>query len=161
MKPRCHHCGARYTWSRQSIIEAVQAWAARHGAPPTMPQWKRAAPEHPEKSTVQRVFGSWNEMIEAAGFGPRRPGGQREYTREQAQHALFEWVYEHGRVPRSADWREWNGKRPTATQMVTLFGSWSAAVVACGYEPRGRGSRGRTTDGYRRVAGAAARRLAA
>jgi hypothetical protein len=56
------------------IVYAIDLWARRHLRPPTAGQWDRAGEDHPSRQTVQRVFGSWNAAIQAAGYVPRRPG---------------------------------------------------------------------------------------
>lgn len=57
----------RKQWTRETIIEAIQAFANEHGRPPTVLESTRAhgLPRH---STVRKVFGSWAAGIEAAGF---------------------------------------------------------------------------------------------
>ncbi|MTD44835.1 hypothetical protein GKE82_11165 [Conexibacter sp. W3-3-2] len=82
--------------ARARTIQAMQAWAARHGEPPTSTDWSPAALRRagreadadavqregwPPASSVQRLFGSWNAAVELAGFRPRGPGRPATYRR--------------------------------------------------------------------------------
>lgn len=55
------------TWTREDCIEAVQAFHERHGYQPVS---REAGSHHhlPSWAIAKRLFGSWNAMIEAAGF---------------------------------------------------------------------------------------------
>jgi hypothetical protein len=55
-------------WTRQRTIAAIRAWATQHGRPPTSTEWAHAAPEHPDASTVHRLFGGWTKGVAAAGI---------------------------------------------------------------------------------------------
>lgn len=138
------------TWNRDAILAAVHAWIDTHGKVPTSKNWKNAAPGHPAQSTVTKVFGSWNGMIEAAGFEPNPSNWQRELTfsREQILHEILEFRFAHGRVPTYRDFtaHDPERRRPTARTIARLFGSWNGALVAAGYEPR---YASRSLRGYR------------
>ncbi len=56
-------------WTRESCIAAVRAFHARHGYQPV----SREATRYnglPCFGQAVRLFGSWNALIEAAGFRP-------------------------------------------------------------------------------------------
>lgn len=59
--------GARTRWTSDRIVEAVRAWQRAHGTPPTHLDWQSAGDDHPARSTVYRVMGSWEAALEAAG----------------------------------------------------------------------------------------------
>lgn len=59
-------------WSIRSVIEAIQLYHAKYGVPPKSTTWSKARPNQPSTKTVQKVCGSWNAAIEAAGFEPAR-----------------------------------------------------------------------------------------
>jgi hypothetical protein len=74
-------------WTGDRIVAAIQAWAQRTGQPPTSEEWRQplSAPvntadglarrsSRPTTARVIRVFGSWSESIEAAGFHAAPPG---------------------------------------------------------------------------------------
>lgn len=87
--------------SPEAVLEAIVAWNARYGEPPTMMDWDpaRARRHHhlwrisrfylgdwPSIATVRHHFGTLNKAIVAAGLIPRRPGrtstGGRPDTRD-------------------------------------------------------------------------------
>lgn len=56
-------------WTRESAIRAVQLFHLEHGYQPV----SNEATKHnnlPSYGVAKRLFGSWNLMIEAAGFRP-------------------------------------------------------------------------------------------
>lgn len=112
---RCDVCWRRYTtvWTRDAVITAVRAWADEHGGiPPGAEDWnpqQAIAQGRPEKAdkfyeddawpltgTVQRVFGSWNDAIRAAGFDPRRPGHYGREGEDIADRYDLVAMYERG-----------------------------------------------------------------
>lgn len=65
---------AERPWPRERVIESIQRWAAEKGAPPSYQQWlKSGGDQHPSMWTIVRgpnpVFESWQEALDAAGFG--------------------------------------------------------------------------------------------
>lgn len=98
----CKHCAPaqRAIWTRSAITSAIQLFAARYGEPPTSADWNTSQAlstgrsdlaeryqrdgDYPTTGSVQRIFGSWNEGIRAAGYEPL-PSGQRRASR--AAHA--------------------------------------------------------------------------
>lgn len=68
--------GTRGRWTRERIIETIQAFAREHGRPPSFSDWKKSGgDEHPSAPTVAYVFDSWSAGIEAAGFTPGARNG--------------------------------------------------------------------------------------
>lgn len=57
------------TWTAETVIAAVQAFHAKNGYQPVQRE-AHSAYGLPSTSTIERLFGSWNAMIEAAGFTP-------------------------------------------------------------------------------------------
>lgn len=95
---RCVSCirkkqAAEAHWTQELIIDAIQEYARRYGAPPTVSDWlggnrryitedvrKRFYDDNcwPFSSSVHYVFGSWRDALIAAGFADvlaRRGGG--------------------------------------------------------------------------------------
>ena len=93
-------------WTEWRIIAAFQRWEAKHGEPPRARDWARGVPEYPAKSTVEKVFGSWNAGLVAAGFPPRRaqaPGRWKAWDKEMVAEAFLDFLLREGRWPTSTD----------------------------------------------------------
>lgn len=137
---RCPTCGGRTVWPRDRIIKAAQEFAALNGdEPPAAADWRASTWQHPSDSIVRKVFGTWNAMIAAAGFQPRRPGAPRaKWSREQVAYLITVWRFEHGELPSYKDWCRAAPGRPTSSQLQRMYGSFNAAIVHAGYEPFNR-----------------------
>lgn len=60
-----------------------------------------------------------------------------KWTRERIVSALQAWALEHGRPPSGTDWRVtglW--EHPSTGTVLLKFGTWNAAMVAAGFQPR-------------------------
>ena len=140
-----------FRWTRETIIYAFELWHRRHLCSPTVAEWRRAGESHPSVTTVRTVFGSWNSAVAAAGLRPRRPGEARKGSSRRAQRkpgvggalaqrqslrACTRWAQEHGRPPTLEEWRRAGESHPSAATVRRLFGTWNAALVAAGFEPR-------------------------
>lgn len=84
----CSHArrSAERKWPRETVIDAIQRFAAINGRPPKADEWVRGDPEmgYPPRSSVYRAshnssspFERWGDAIEAAGF-PRPLTGHYE-----------------------------------------------------------------------------------
>lgn len=89
---RCHPCRSAYDtiWTRETVIDAIRAFADRYGQQPTSWEWNPSLARlngrddfaarftqdgcWPHTESVRGVFGTWNAAIEAAGFEPYAPG---------------------------------------------------------------------------------------
>lgn len=92
---RCSPCQHAWedetrTWTRDTIIAAIQRFARENGRPPLAADWNHAGrgAGYPPTSGIYRsrwhpnaIFASWAEAIEAAGF-PRPEVGRYERTAE-------------------------------------------------------------------------------
>lgn len=56
-------------WTRESCIEAVRAFVMKHGYQPVSRE-AQAAHGLPSFGVAVKLFGSWNALIEAAGYRP-------------------------------------------------------------------------------------------
>lgn len=86
------------------------------------------------------------------------PGFYKVWTPDAIVCAIQEWADEHGGVPPSAsDWLRdaaARGPSPAVTTCQNVFGSWSAAIRAAGFEPHAMGPVGgftMLTDAQRRA----------
>jgi hypothetical protein len=88
---RCATCERQFLtdnakWTRETIIDAIQRFAAVHGRPPIADEWSHSDSKHgyPPRSAVydshngkkHPPFPKWADAIEAAGF-PRPTTGRR------------------------------------------------------------------------------------
>lgn len=136
---RCPTCGrVESTWSRGAIIDAIGAWNSAHGQPPLSNDWQRSGHGHPTSHYVRKIFGTFAAAVRAAGLEPRhRAHLAKPWTRAAVKQAVYEWVYEHGRVPRAEEWQRCDplNRRPTASNVCRLFGNWGEAIRQSGYKP--------------------------
>jgi Homing endonuclease associated repeat len=96
------------------------------------PRWERECPRWPPVSQVLRRFGSWNAVLQAAGFDrPRAPA----VSDRQIVEALRAYHREHALSPRSSEWGRL-GLWPDRNTVSHRFGSWNAALKAAGLAPR-------------------------
>lgn len=68
------------------------------------------------------------------------------WTRATVVAAIREWADEHGTQPSARDWlqpRRVRGDTPPTKTVQRVFGSWSAAIAAAGFEPLTPGRRPR------------------
>jgi hypothetical protein len=62
-------------WTRESLIFQIQQFAAQCGRAPHASEWRGPrSSDYPSATSVQEVFGSWANGIEAAGFPRPRVG---------------------------------------------------------------------------------------
>jgi hypothetical protein len=77
--------GGQTYWTREKIIAAMCAWPATHdGRAPRQREWANASPNNPPWPVVRRMFGTWNNALEASGFFPRTSYGQIKRNRDVA-----------------------------------------------------------------------------
>lgn len=128
-------------WNRETVIDACREWHAKYGTPPRCEDWEGQRGAWPAKTTVQNWFGTWNHMVELAGFTPRE---SREaclvWTAEKILDTLRAFGAEHGRPPYADEWRAATPTTPNAFTLARRFGSWNAALEAAGLTPRRAGS---------------------
>ncbi len=138
MSERCPTCGRLpfAIWTNEAIIEALQAWTAAHRKVPSSADWSKGSRHHPSYRTVTDRYGSWNAAIEAAGLVPVvSRHAKPEWTRDRIIREMRAWHREHGQPPTRKDW-EASSRHPSNTLVRARFGSWRAAVIASGLEPR-------------------------
>ena len=65
----------RRIWTKDEMLQALQAWASTKGRVPRMLDWQVSSPENPNTTAVIREFGSWNHAIKEAGLEVNTRGG--------------------------------------------------------------------------------------
>lgn len=89
----CYMSSQRY-WTRDLVIEAIQAWAAEKGHAPVHGEWQKSGgKKHPALRTIldgpDPPFASWSEALLAAGFTPRQHRSKPEYKLTPQQRAAI------------------------------------------------------------------------
>lgn len=59
---------AQRRWSDQEILDALRAWADKHGRAPGWSDWQYAAEDRPTSMTVWMRCGSWPDALIMAGL---------------------------------------------------------------------------------------------
>lgn len=117
-------------WTESRIIVALNEEFQRPGSPPTSTDWTKGSPDHPTSTHVQRVFGSFESGLRAASIEPTPVYP----SLEQIKEALKAFIAENGVVPGSTEWARRGMRRPSASQILRVCGSWSAALQLAGAE---------------------------
>ncbi|MTD47341.1 hypothetical protein GKE82_24350 [Conexibacter sp. W3-3-2] len=145
---RCTRCAVRAAnprrWTKAELVALVKEWAAEHdGQPPRTQDWMPSAdPDRPSRWTLELprwppasagriVFGSWANLLLAAGF----PIYNASWTREQVLDALRAWAQEHGKAPPKQAWDTTDGSHPSSATVRRMFGSFTEAVRQAGLDP--------------------------
>lgn len=75
---------ATSSWTREQIIEAIQAHAREHGYPPVASEWALHDERRPSREDAKRAFGSWADAVEAAGFPRPRRGVSARFLKDSS-----------------------------------------------------------------------------
>ena len=136
MPGRCLCCGSRKTqWSPQRIVDACTEWTKIKGRTPHAKDWANATARYPSRTTVGYVFGSWNNMLRAAGLFGREFGGHN-WSKDEIANAILDDLMRTGRWP---SWHRWrrrdpDGRRPTSQTVINVFGSWNDSKRYAGWD---------------------------
>ena len=127
-------------WTRDAVLRSARDWAEIHGQAPRAREWSKAGYGHPSHNLVRLMFGSWNEMVVAAGFRPRpnHNPGNAAWTRETILAAVRLFVERNGRPPRGREWLLPHVDYPHRDVVTNRFGSWNTMLAEAGFEPLGK-----------------------
>jgi Homing endonuclease associated repeat len=118
-------------WTRELAIAALCRDAKRRGRSPTSQQWSAARRSRPHSATVEKLFGSWNAGLRAAGL---RPNVERDkWTAAIVLEALRGLAQELGRQPTTRDLHRPPAGYPNRAIVRRKLGSWSAACRQLGW----------------------------
>lgn len=112
----------RERWHNESIVLAIRAEAARRGKTPTSTDWRQAG-INPSFHTIVSKFGSWAKALDAAGL---EPGWSKDRIIERLRYETDL----NGDPPTKLDWLAEAPGRPGHSTVVSIFGSWTAALTA-------------------------------
>jgi Homing endonuclease associated repeat len=62
-----------------------------------------------------------------------------DWDKQTIVYAIDLWHRQHLKTPTVADWEKAGEDHPCRQTVQRVFGSWSAAMRAAGFRPRGRG----------------------
>lgn len=145
-------------WTESRIIAAIQEWDFIYNRPPIATDWNgqvEGSPGQyvkgsrrnlsrrrwPSTNAVQRLFGSWANGIEAAGFLRPKMGYYRDESKRGAirtkwtKDSIVEWIEgnANGDYPPTS-----HSPGAPANAARREFGGWSNALAVAGYKPRRR-----------------------
>lgn len=123
-------------WTRDRIVEAIQAWHRNTGTTPKVSDWRQATPFAPAHATVTKRFGSWNQAIEAAGFVGRTR--RESWSRDTIADAARRWRDRNGRPPWADDWQFTGLDHPCYTTVYLYFGTWRQMLTHARMYPANR-----------------------
>lgn len=86
----CADCApdAHRVWTRDTLIAEIRRFACDHGRAPTANEWRGPNRSgYPSATSVQEVFGSWANGIEAAGFARPLVGHYQRTDRRTRERA--------------------------------------------------------------------------
>jgi hypothetical protein len=124
--------------SRDRAVAAVREFHAEHGRLPLRHEWERATAERPCARTIDRRWGWWALLAEAAGTDPGEVGaswGAVATERSRAMLAVLRAARDElGRWPMAEEWEQ-GRRRPSRRSYVRYFGSWQNACLAAEVSP--------------------------
>ncbi len=123
------HCPScpRKKYTDELLLSIVKRVATEMGRPPTQSEILKKGKVDP--GTIKRRFGSWSDVLRAAGIEVYAP------TKGDCISALKKYHADTGTVPSRQEYNSL-GLRPTSDQFKKHFPSWSSAIEAAGMKPR-------------------------
>ena len=118
-------------WTRELAIAALRRDAKRRGRSPTSGEWSTARRSRPHSATVEKLFGSWNAGLRAAGLQPNAEPDK--WTPATVLEALRGLEHELGRQPTTRDLQRPRAGYPNRAVVRRKLGSWAAACRRLGW----------------------------
>jgi len=139
-------------WTRERVVAVLRRDAGRRGRTPVRGDWFKATRSRPNAGTVEKLFGSWNAGLRAAGLEPKAQPGR--WTNPSVLEALRRFECELGRQPTSGDLERPPAGYPNKAVISRKLGSWGAACRELGWhaEPRVISSEEQMLDALRDAA---------
>lgn len=125
-------------YSKESLMEQMKLMVQILGRVPSCKDCDELCSQGVTASSrkFEKMFGTWNEAIQAAGYEPnRRVSGF--FTNEKLIELIQAMHQELGRTPTISDGNERYDPNtfPSMTVFIYRFGSWNNAVKAAGLTP--------------------------
>lgn len=119
-------------YTREEAVASLKARAVELGHTPTKAEYSAGGCQ-PHFDTIGRrkLFpGGWTEAIRAAGLPARAV--EKRHTKRDIEKLLKADAERRGRPPLAIEWIKATKRRPCTGTVVSRFGSWAAALEACG-----------------------------
>ena len=116
-------------YTKEELIRQVLMLAEELGRTPTTNEFKQDS-RTASVSTVIKLFGSWNEFLEAAGLGVNRKP-IRTYTKEELISQVQMLARELDRTPTHKEFSD-DSRMASVSIVKRLFGSWNEFLEAAG-----------------------------
>lgn len=114
-------------YSKEDAIKALQEYNKTTGNTPTYNEILK-----PSSTTIEKLFGSWNEAIKAAGLEANLY--RSKYTKDIICDAILRFYSAEKRVPKYDDFTGLVDY-PSGHTVCRYFNTWNDAIVASGLEP--------------------------
>lgn len=119
---------------RETLIETLQSLADEVEGTPTLRELQRHD-DTPGRRPFERVFGSWNNALWAAGLDTNRESPMAErYDRDELLTHIKRVANEIGRTPPIEEFTS-REDTPSVTPYFREFDTWNNAVKAAGLTP--------------------------
>jgi site-specific recombinase XerD len=112
-------------WSKSRVEDAFRRFYAEHKRTPSPHRDTLGNPDMPSTPTVQKLYGSWSHALQAAGL----PARAWRIGKESIAESLADWRERNGRWPTAAD-IERDSSLPGKSTMQKYLGTVSAARFA-------------------------------
>jgi hypothetical protein len=126
-------------YSKESLLEQMQLMVQILGRVPSCKDCDKFCSEGVTACSrkFEKVFGTWNEAVKAAGYEPNRQFGDLIFSKEKLIELIKEMHKELGRTPTVSDCKDRYQQNvfPSMTVFLYRFGSWNEAVKAAGLVP--------------------------
>lgn len=116
-------------YTKDFLISEIHRYISEYGKQPYSREIEEAE-GYPSSYHFEKLFGSWNHAIEAAGLKIR----VSQYTNQQLDDAFMSFVNENGRPPKLHEFND-ASKYPSFWCYQNRFGSWNKTLIHYGFEP--------------------------
>ena len=117
-------------YTKEGLIGQLLMLAEELGRAPTAKEFKEDS-RTANVGTVTKLFGSWNEFLEAAGLEINLKIG---YTKQELIEQLLMLTEELGKAPTSIEFNS-DSRMANVSTVKRLFGSWNKFVEVARLKP--------------------------
>lgn len=116
------------SWTKENVVDLIIRTYNNTEKVPIRADFD-SYPENPSTTTINNIFGSWNNAIIAAGLEnlPRR----QLYDKKQIIEMIIKIHKDTGKIPRCIDFDN-DCNLPSSKTVMDYFGDWNNAIEAAG-----------------------------